>query len=158
MVSVYFNAKFFLTTTILSLFAGMSYHSYSWLLDLHVIRLGQYTPWLWLVIEPTKLLFGVFMPFAVVYVLTTRENPKTAKPLLITTFLGCWVGQLATIAIDRYITYFEIDDLLHFTLATTWQIFASLFSLTLFVSLTAILLAHHQKTTTNPTSSTHHTY
>jgi hypothetical protein len=123
----------------------MAYRSYTWLLYLDIIEFP--VQWLWLAIEPTKLFFGVFLSFAVMYVLTSREKPEIALSLFVTVFLGCWLGQLAVIAIDRYIAYSNgIIDLLHFTLTTTWEIFASLFSITLFVSLTAILLAYARAT------------
>lgn len=144
MLGVDFNSRFFLASAILSLFTGVSYRFYTWL---HYLRIIEFPiPWLWLIVEPAKLFFGVFLPFAVMYVLATREKPRITTSLLITVFLGCWLGQLVAIAMDTFLAYPNgVSDLLQFTLIAAWETFASLFSITLFVNMTAILLVYYRK-------------
>jgi hypothetical protein len=139
-----FDSRFFLASAILSLLTGVLYHSYTWLLYLHIIELP--VSWLWLAIEPAKIFVGVFLSFGVMYILTTRGKPAITQALFVIVFLGCWLGRLVAFAIHTYVVYSNgISDLFHFTLTAMWEIFASLFSITLFVSLAAILFAYYQE-------------
>ena len=119
----------------------------------------DYIAWLWFLLEAAKLFFGVFLPFAVMYFLAVRGNDEAIRPLLVSTFLGCWIGQLVIGGIDKYLTviYSGFFDLFYLSLTSVWEIFASLFSITLFVSLTAILLTLRlQRKNTGPTLTRPH--
>ncbi|MDH5461703.1 MAG: hypothetical protein OEX09_05730 [Candidatus Bathyarchaeota archaeon] len=145
-----FNAKFLFLAVIFSLVSGVFYHLGTWLYLYLRLPLDLYS-WIVLGLAPVQLVFGVVLPFAVMYVLSTRIGLEVAKSVMVSTFLGCWIGNVATFAADRYLLYFRggsysVDASPQFILWLIWEIFARAFSTVFFVSLAAILFAQYRKT------------
>ena len=147
MKTVEFNAKFFFTAVILSLVAGVFQNLAIWL-HLYQLSISLYS-WIVLGLAPIRLFFGVALPFAVVYVLSTKVSLESIKSIMVCTFLGCWIGGVTIFAVQIFITFFSGGsygyDILQFTLLVIWTIFATAFSSIFFVSLAAILFAYYQK-------------
>jgi len=148
-----FNAKFFFTAFILALAASMLSHLGSWLLRLYRFSPGFYS-WIILSLAPIQFAVGVALPFAVMYILSTRVTSKpTFKPIIASTFLGCWIGQLTTLTVDTSITFLSGgsygSDYFQLIFWIIWQIFTSAFSSIFFISLAAILFAYYQNNQQN---------
>jgi hypothetical protein len=144
-----FNAKFFFVAMILSFVSGVFHNLGSWL-PLFLLPISLY-PWITLGLGPVRFVFGVVLPFAVMYVLGKKVALKSIKPIMMCTFLGCWIGGVAILAVHEYILYPGVGSyswglILQFTLWTIWEIFSTAFSAVFFVSLAALLFAHWQKT------------
>jgi len=151
---VEFNAKFFFIVVILSLVAGVFQNLAMWL-HLYQLPISLYS-WIVLGLAPIRLVFGVALPFAVVYVLSTKVSLESIKSIMVSTFLGCWMSGVAIFAVQIFITFFSggsygYDSILQFTLWVIWTIFATAFSSIFFVSLAAILFAYYQRQLTRRT-------
>lgn len=110
-----------------------------------------------LCLAPVQLVFGVALPFAVMYVLSTKVSSESIfKSTMVSTFLGCWLGGVTIFAVNILITFssggsYGYDSILQTTLWVIWTIFATAFSSIFFVSLAAILFAYYQKQLTKST-------
>jgi hypothetical protein len=85
------------------------------------------------------------------YFLSKKVALKSIKPIMVCTFLGCWIGGVAILAVQQYIQNPDVGGysgalILQFTLWIIWEIFSTAFSAVFFVSLAALLFAHCQKT------------
>jgi hypothetical protein len=85
------------------------------------------------------------------YVLGKKVALKSNKPIMVCTFLGCWIGGVAILAVNKYIQNPDVGGysgglILQLTLWTIWEIFSTAFSAIFFVSLAALLFAYYQKT------------
>ena len=94
---------------------------------------------------------GVVLPFTVMYVLGKKVASESLKPIMVCTFLGCWIGGVAVWAVLVCINYLYSGGYgwhltLEYTLWTIWKVFSTAFSAIFFVSLVGLLLAHWQKT------------
>ena len=144
-----FNAKFLFLAVIFSLASGVFYHLGTWLYLYLQLPPDLYS-WIPLGLAPVQLVFGVILPFAVMYVLGTRIGLEVAKSAMVSTFLGCWTGGVATFAVDSYLIYFwrgsySVDVSPQFILWLIWKTFSTAFSTVFFVSLAAILFAQYRK-------------
>lgn len=152
-----FNAKFLLVAACLSLIAEALQIIVTLLDYISSWRIATLS-WIWLGLAPLQLLLGVALPFAIMYILSTKMPCESAyRPIMISTFLGCWIGQLASLIINTSITYvmtggYSGTYLFYAVVLTLWQVFAQAFSSTFFISLGAILLAYYQQTTNKPPS------
>ena len=143
-----FNAKFFLTALILTTIAGIPSHLTIWL-ELYRLKIELYT-WISVFLTPIQFTLSIILPFALMYTLATNLNPEQPlKPIITSTFLGCWIGAEAILATDILIRHLRgtlygiyIPQTIFYI---TWQIFTAALSPILFVSLTAILLTHYKK-------------
>ena len=145
-----FNAKFFFVAMILSFVSGVFHNLVNWLVLYHLLPISSYS-WTILGLGPVRFVFGVVLPFVVMYVLGKKVALKSIKPIMVCTFLGCWIGGVAILAVQEYILYPGVGGysgglILQFTLWTIWEIFSTAFSAVFFVSLAALLFAHWQKT------------
>jgi len=91
-----FNVKFFFVAMILALVSGVFHYFNIWLV-LYELPISLY-PWIAVVLAPVQLVFGVVLPFAVMYVLGTRIGSDAVKSVIVSTFLGCWTGGVAVLA------------------------------------------------------------
>jgi len=141
-----FNVKFFFVAMILALVSGVFHYFNIWLV-LYELPISLY-PWIAVVLAPVQLVFGVVLPFAVMYVLGTRIGSDAVKSVIVSTFLGCWTGGVAVLAVHTYLMRgsYGYDYLFQLVLWTIWEIFAKALSGVFFVSFAAILFAHYQRT------------
>ena len=147
-----FNAKFFFTSVVLSFVVGISQHLIMWL---HLYRLPiSVLSWISFALAPVQLGFVVLLPFGVMYIFSRRINSVPIfQSIIVSTFLGCWVGGVAIFVVDRFISSLGgaiYDSVLLYTFWIIWSIFALAFSQIFFVSLAAILWAYYQKSINKP--------
>ena len=141
-----FNVKFFLVAIVLSLVAEIFHHLNIWMLYVGRLPMDIYS-WIVIALAPVQLIFGVVIPFAVMYILATRIS-SVVKSVIVSTFLGCWIGGVAVLAFHTYLMRgsYGYDSLFQLAFWTIWEIFAKALSAIFFVSLAAILFAHYQRT------------
>ena len=149
MIVLEFDATFFFTAIILSVVSGAFHHLGTWL-HLYRLPMSLYS-WISLGLAPVNLVFSVVLPFAVLYVLSMKATAKCKKPIMVSTFLGCWIGGLIVFSVHTYILYssggsFSSDSTFQLILWIIWEIFSTTLSAVFFVSLAAILFVHYQKT------------
>lgn len=143
-----FDAKFFLVSLLLSAIAGIPQCLYTWLILDRIVSVEVYS-WLSLITSPTGLVLGVLLPFVVMYLLSKTVTLQSMfRPVIISTFLGCWIGAAAT-GVANYAIILLSNGTTTSPLFIVWialSIVADAFSLIFFVSLAAILFAHYRKT------------
>lgn len=156
MVNVKFDLKYFITATLLSLVLL--------LVDYRIwyVYGGVYpTQFLTYLFPLARLVLAVFLPFAVMYMISTKIQSWThVWPILVSTFLGCLLGGIIntavnfTAALSPSFNYGSLG-----LLVIIYEMFISIllavFSEVLFVSIAAILFAyyhtHPDKTIPQPT-------
>jgi hypothetical protein len=97
-----------------------------------------------------QLVFGVFIPFAVMYTLGMKAPESAYKPILTSTFLGSWTGGVIAFCLDLSIVMlnqgsYGTGSLIFSIIWVIWRIFVSAFSSVLFVCIAAVLFAHYRK-------------
>jgi hypothetical protein len=147
-----FNMKFFIAALLLDLTSGLINSFLS--LWMHFAFPGlspSFITWFSLAFAPVSFALSIALPFAVMYLLTTRHSGPQINPVIVSTFLGCWIGEASTLTLNILINYLlgGSHDLLLPVFYILWGLFAAAFSATLFITLTAILLANYSKTTTH---------
>ena len=96
-----------------------------------------------------RLVLAVFLPFAVMYMISTKIQSWThVWPILVSTFLGCLLGGIINTAVDFTAALSLSFDYGSFgLLVIIYEIFISIlltaFSEVLFVSIAAILFAYY---------------
>ena len=156
MVHVRFDLKYFITATLLTL-ALLLVDYQIWIFYLGVLP-TQFLSYLY---PLARLVIAVFLPFAVMYLISTKIQSWThVWPILISTFLGCLLGGIINVAIDFIPELYLTVNFAYFgPLITIYEIIISIvlaiFSEVLFVSIAAILFAyyhtHPDKTLPQPT-------
>jgi hypothetical protein len=145
-----FNAKFFIASLLVSLTSGI-FHNFAslWIRFIFPSFSPDIFVWLSLAFAPVSFAIGIVLPFAVMYLLTMKLVEPTIKPVLIATFLGCWIGEAFTFVLSIFVTYLLGGsygyDLFMFAFYVPWGIFATAFSGILFISLTAIFFANFKR-------------
>ncbi len=156
MVNVRFDLKYFITAILLTL----------------ALLLVDYRIWyIYGGVSPTqsltylfplaRLVIAVFLPFAVMYLISTKIQSWThVWPILVSTFLGCLLGGIINTAVD-FIPGLWLSVNYGFLglLVIIYEIFiiilSLVFSQVLFVSIAAILFAyyhtHPDRTLSQPT-------
>ena len=144
MVNVKFDLKYFITATLLTLTLLLVNYR------IWIVYGGVYpTQFLSYLFPLARLVIAVFLPFAVMYLISTKIQSWTHVWLiLISTFLGCLLGGVINAAVD-----FIPGLWLSFNygslglLVIIYEIFISIllavFSEVLFVSIAAILFAYY---------------
>jgi hypothetical protein len=155
-VYVKFDLKYFITATLLTL-ALLLVDYRIW-----VVYGGVYhTQFLTYLFPLARLVIAVFLPFAIMYLISTKIQSWTHMwPILVSTFLGCLLGGIINAAVDFIpglllsVNYGSLG-LLVIIYEVFILILLAIFSEVLFVSIAAILLAyyntHPDKTTPQPT-------
>lgn len=144
-----FDAKFFFVAVILSIAAGLSQYITQWLLL--VYRLSPlFFSSLVVGLAPVRLVFGVVVPFAIMYFLGKNVDlPSAFKPIIMSVFLGSWIGQVSVFFAGIFVNlthgaYYSFALIAAFHVA--WEIIAGALSGIFFASLAAVLFAYYQKT------------
>ena len=142
------NIKFLFVTFTLAIVAGVFQNLITWL------RIWLLTPESMSVavlgLASLQLIFGVFIPFAVMYTLGMKALETAYKPILTSTFLGSWTGGVTAFCLDLAIIMLNEGSYGTGSLAFTiilviWRIFVSAFSSVLFVCIAAVLFAYYRK-------------
>ena len=156
MVDVRFDLKYFIAATLLTL-ALLLVDYRIW----YVYGGVSPTQFLTYLFPLARLVIAVFLPFAVMYMISTKIQSWThVWPILVSTFLGCLIGGIINAAVDFIpglwlnVNYGSLG-----LLVIIYEILVSIlllvFSQVLFVSIAAILLAyyntHPDKTIPQPT-------
>jgi len=157
-VYVRFDLKYFITATLLTLALL--------LVDYRIwIVYGGVSPTYFLtyLFPLARLVIAVFLPFAVMYLISTKIQSWThVWPILVSTFLGCLLGGIINVAVDFIPEMYLSVNFGYFGLyVTIYEIIVSIllvvFSEILFVSIAAILFAyyhtHPDKTIPQPTQA-----
>ncbi len=156
-----FNPNFFLVAVGLSLLAGILQNLSSWLLVLYTqskLSIDIYSQ-IAIGLPPVQLALGVILPFAVMYILSTRIGSEVVQSVIVSTFVGCWIGGVINFAVRFYLLYLRrsslsVDSVLQLSPWVVWAIFETAFSTVFFVSLAAILFAYYRKTVSRQTIPT----
>ena len=156
MVYLRFDLKYFITATLLTL--TLLLVNYRIWIVYGGLSLTQFLTYLF---PLARLVLAVFLPFAVMYFISTKIQSWThVWPILVATFLGCLLGGIINVAIDFIPElYLSVNYGYLGPLVTIYEIIISillaLFSEVLFVSIAAILFAyyhtHPDKTLPQPT-------
>ena len=102
------------------------------------------------VVAPLGLILCVVLPFILMYFMSRDVHPLSMyKSIILSTFVGCWGGQVTAFFLNVYLTYFSgfsyVDPwLVPFWFA--WQILVIALSPIFFVCLGGILFAYYQRT------------
>ena len=158
MVYVSFDLKYFIVATLLTL--GLQLVDYRiW----YVYGGVSPTQFLTYLFPLARLVIAVFLPFAVMYLISTKIQSWThVWPILVSTFLGCLLGGIINVAVDFIPEMYLSVNFGYFGLyVTIYEIIVSIllvvFSEILFVSIAAILFAyyhtHPDKTIPQPTQA-----
>ena len=139
-----FDLKYFITATLLSL-ALLVVDYQVW------IFYGGVSPTYFLtyLFPLARLVIAVFLPFAVMYLISTKIQSWThVWPILVSTFLGCMLGGIINVAIDFIPgVYLSVNFGYLGLYMTIYEIIVSVllavFSEVLFISITAILFAYY---------------
>ena len=156
MVDVRFDLKYFITATLLTLTLL--------LVDYRIWYIyGGVSPTQFLsyLLPLARLVIAVFLPFAVMYLISTKIQSWThVWQILVSTFLGCMLGGIINAAVDFIpglwlsVNYGYLS-LLVIIYEISITILLAVFSEVLFVSIAAILFAyyhtHPDKTIPQPT-------
>ena len=156
MVYLRFDLKYFIAATLLSL-ALLLVDYRIWIVYGGVLP----TQFLTYLFPLARLVIAVFLPFAVMYLISTRIQSWThVWPILVSTFLGCLLGGIINVAVDFIpVLYLSVNYGYLGPLVIIYEVFISIllavFSEVLFVSIAAILFAyyhtHPDKTLLQPT-------
>lgn len=142
------NIKFLFVAFSLAIVAGVFQNLLTWLRiwqlpveSLSVAVLG---------LASLQLIFGVFLPIAVMYTLGMKAPESAYKPILASTFLGCWIGGVIVFCLDLTIitlsgSSYGTGSLIFTIIWVIWRIFVSAFSSVLFVCVAAVLFAYYRK-------------
>jgi len=151
-----FDPKYFITATLLSLVLLLVDYR------VWIVYGGVYpTQFLTYLFPLARLVIAVFLPFAVMYFISTKIQSWThVWPILVATFLGCLLGGIINAAVDFIpglwlsVNYGYLG-LLVIIYEIIISILLAVFSEVLFVSIAAILFAyyhtHPDKTIPQPT-------
>lgn len=146
--------KFLFVTSILAIVAGVFQNLITWL---QIWRLPEESMSLAVLgLSSLQLVFGVFIPFAVMYTLGMKVPESVYKPILISVFLGSWIGGVVIFCLDLSFSLdlsiiilnqnsYGTGSLLFSIIWVIWRIFASAFSSVLFVCVAAVLFAYYRK-------------
>jgi len=155
-VYVKFDLKYFIAATLLTL-ALLLVDYRIWIVYGRVYP-TQFMSYLY---PLARLVIAVFLPFAVMYLISTRIQSWThVWPILVSTFLGCLLGGIINVAVDFIpVLYLSVNYGYLGPLVIIYEVFISIllavFSEVLFVSIAAILFAyyhtHPDKTLLQPT-------
>jgi len=140
-----FNLRFFFVATILTV-ALTLVNTTIWL---QILGSSIFQSSTYFMLQPLQLVVNVFLPFAVMYLLTLNTTQQTRlRPILLATFFGCWLGGLINTAIQFFVTLrfssWTSASLILTIYELFWWIAVTAFSETLFVSIAAIMLAHYR--------------
>ncbi len=143
-----FSFKFFIVAILLSFLAGAFAYVPHWLPfyngDINFIILMNFA------FSPLMFVFGVVLPFLIMYGLGKRVEPTSEfKPIIVSIFAGCWIGGVSAFAVDFFISLYRGSEYTYFRfypLWAPWILFTFAFSELFFVSLTAVLYAHYKRT------------
>ncbi len=145
-----FDAKFFGFAVVLP-FAAELFQQFANMWLYHLIPVAsRLLPWSGLAFAPLSLGLGVFLPFGVMYFLSTKvTEPQRYRAIITSIFLGCWIGQAAAFLLGTLIMYqlggsYGADPVLA-TVYILWGVLTSALSSTLFINLAATLLAYYNK-------------
>jgi len=151
-----FDLKYFIAATLLSL--TLLLVDYRIWIVYGGVSLTQFLTYLF---PLARLVIAVFLPFAVMYLISTKIQSWThVWPILVATFLGCLLGGIINVAVDFIpVLYLSVNYGYLGPLVIIYEVFISillaLFSEVLFVSIAAILFAyyntHPDKTLLQPT-------
>ena len=144
MVYVRFDLKYFIAATLLTL-ALLLVDYRIWYVYGGVLP----TQFLTFLFPLASLVIAVFLPFAVMYLISTRIQSWThVWPILVSTFLGCLLGGIINTAVDFIpgmwlgVNYGYLG-LLVIIYEIVISILLAIFSEILFVSIAAILFAYY---------------
>ena len=102
------------------------------------------------VLAPIGLVVGIIVPFVVMHFSSMRVPSLTLfRPILVSTFAGCWSGQVASFFLDIVVRSLLGGSPIAgwvFSFWVVWQLGVAAFSGVFFVSLSAVLLAYYRKT------------
>lgn len=141
-------------TSILAIVVGVFQNLITWL---QIWRLPEVSMSLAVLsLSSLQLVFGVFIPFAVMYTLGMKVPESVYKPILTSIFLGSWIGGVVIFCLDLSFTLdlsiiilnqnsYGTGSLLFSIIWVIWRIFASAFSNVLFVCVAAVLFAYYRK-------------
>jgi hypothetical protein len=142
---VEFNLKFFFVATVLTV-ALTLVNATTWV---RYLGPSNFQTSIYFFFQPLQLVLSVFLPFAVMYMISLK-TPQGARlrPILLSTFLGCWLGGLINTAIQFFVTI-QVSSWANVNLLLTiyeicWLIATAAFSGILFVSIAAIMLAYYR--------------
>ena len=144
MVHVKFDLKYFITATLLTL--TLLLVNYRIWIVYGGLSLTQFLTYLF---PLARLVIAVFLPFAVMYFISTKIQSWThVWPILVSTFLGCLLGGIINTAVDFTAALSQGFNYGSFgLLVIIYEIFISVlltaFSEVLFVSIAAILFAYY---------------
>jgi len=139
-----FDLKYFIAATLLSL-ALLLVDYRIWIVYGGVLP----TQFLTYLFPLARLVIAVFLPFAVMYLISTRIQSWThVWPILVSTFLGCLLGGIINVAVDFIpVLYLSVNYGYLGPLVIIYEVFISIllavFSEVLFVSIAAILFAYY---------------
>jgi hypothetical protein len=142
---VEFNLKFFFVATVLTVALTLA-NTTVWI---HYFGPSDFQTSIYFLFQPLQLVLSVFLPFAVMYTMSLK-TPQVARlrPILVSTFFGCWLGGLINTAI-QFLVAVQFSSWANVNLLLTiyelcWLIAIAAFSGILFVSLAAIMLAYYR--------------
>lgn len=144
------STKLFIATLFISFTIGIVHNFlYTWMHFIYPSFSPSSFAWFSLAFAPFSFVIGIVLPFVVMYLITVRYVEPLTKQVFIATFVGCWIGEASTLVFNVVVTYllgssYSYDSLM-FGLYLLWGLFAAAFSSTLFISLTAILLADFKR-------------
>jgi len=143
-VHVRFDLKYFITATLLTLTLLLVDY------QVWIVYGGVYpTQFLTYLFPLARLVLAVFLPFAVMYMMSPKIQSWThVWPILVSTFLGCLLGGIINTAVDFNAALSQGFNYGSFgLLVIIYEIFISIlltaFSEVLFVSIAAILFAYY---------------
>lgn len=144
------SAKLFIASLVISLTTGIAHNFlYTWMHFFYPSFSPTSFAWFSLIFAPVSFVIGIVLPFMVMYLLTVRSVEPLTKLVFIATFVGCWIGEASTLILNVVVTHLLGGSYgygpLMFGLYLMWGLFAAAFSSTLFISLTAILLAYFRR-------------
>lgn len=140
-----FNLKFFFVATVLTV-ALTLVNMTVWI---RYIGLSDFQASIYFLFQPLQLILSVFLPSAVMYTMSLKTCQETRlRPILVSTFFGCWLGGLINTAIQYFVTI-QFSSWVNVNLLLTiyellWLIAIAGFSEILFVSIAAIMLAYYR--------------
>jgi hypothetical protein len=156
-----FDGRFFFFAMILP-FAAEMFQGFvnMWFYYLFPTISTSLLPWIGFAFAPLSLGLSVFLPFGVMYILSTRvTETQHYRAIIISIFLGCWIGEAAASLLNTFIMYqlggsYGTDTLLA-SVYILWGTLTSALSPSVFISLAATLLAYYNKTSqpTQPSQS-----
>jgi len=145
-----FNSKFFLVAIIIALITAVVHNIVTvWIHFAFPTLPVSFFGWFSLAFAPVSFGLSVALPFSVMYYLSQKVTDFSHyRPIILSTFLGCWVGQVAglilNIAVTNYLGSSYGLDILS-ALYMLWSLFTAAFSSVFFISFSAILFAYYNR-------------